>query len=481
MRPGGATLGNSTNTEAETPARAAGVRGVLGYWGPPIIVGLLVGLGIVAVVRHGGIGRSEVDEIVEAWDWGADAENEALAERIEALGAKARADLIDAFHDVDDEYMDLKVWTAERMLAEPFFDTRYLTEVARGGHGADRRAAAVALARHLREDAETAVVMPGILDWLGDLGRDDQSAAIRALHGLGPLAPEWRDPARDALLGLAARRPPVSDDPDADFVPEVREEAISLGLGRLLPDAQVEELVHRTIADEDDFAPRIAAVRALSENLVFGSKEAWAAAARSRDEVVRQAVAENLFRVTDPAWSDILQPLHVDAHPYVRTGSVDTQVQRRQPTMLPVMDQLLEDHDVWVRFSAMAACAAFRDEPGGSARNGQLLRILAESDEPSDVEGAVLALHTISKKAFGFREVDLLHYTQEIEETALDAFMKDPEGRADAVRRYREAFGGTAVWTAADRRGTLSKLLQHADPDNRKRAERLLAELAQSD
>ena len=453
-----------------------GARGVLAYWGPPIVIGLIVGLALAWVGRVGGIGRTAVDEIVGRWEWGAHDSNAELEKEIAALGPSARSDVISAFESVEDEYPDLKVWIAERLTEEPFFDTKSLAAAARGDSEWDRRTAAVALARRLREEADPDVVMPALLDWIKDLSTDDHELPITAVEAMGPLPSEWEARVRDALLALARKRAPIGD-PEDDWTPEDREIAISQGLARFLPDDAVVDLFCEIMTDDDDdYAPRVAAVRAMSENQVFDRFDAWKAAGASSNEVVRQAVADNLFRTQEREFGEILEPLHVDPHSLVRAGSIDTQIVRRQPTMLDVIDQLLEDHDIWVRFAAMEATGIFGDAPGGPQRGAMLLRLLGESDEPQDVQGALLALYTMTDEAYGVREIDIHPHMHEVEEAAVDAFMKDTEGRADAVAKYRERFGG-AMFTKEDRIAVLEKLRTHPDPENRARAEKLLEEL----
>ncbi len=461
---------------------AGGVRGFLAYWGPPVAIGLVVGLGMVWAWRSLAIGRTDVDEIVARWEWGADDANAALEDEIAALGPSARGDVLEAFRNVDGDYPDLKVWVAQRLTEEPFFDNKSLAEEARGDDRWDRRTAAVALALRLREEADPDVVMPGILDWLNDLATDDHELAVMAVAAVGPLPPDWESRVREALVRLARRRDPVSGDAADDWSPEDRDIVIQQGLANLLRDAAVPaqdvlDVLYEIMTDEeDDYAPRVAAVRVLSEKKQFERFDAWKAAAASSNDVVRQAVADNLFRTQDRAFGEILKPMHRDPHSLVRSGSLDTQILRRQPTMLDVIDQLLEDHDVWVRFAAAEAVAVFKDAPGAPQRAAMLVRLLEESDEPVDAEGAILALSAITGDVFGFREIDVHPQMEEVEESALDAFMKDPEGRAEAAAKYRTKLGGV-VFTREDRIAVLEKLLEHPDPENRARAERLLAEL----
>jgi hypothetical protein len=447
----------ANDSDSTKTVDGGGARGFLAYWGPPVVIGLLAGLALVWFWRAGGIGRTQVDEIVDRWQWGEHEANEELADEIAALGPSARADVVTAFRGVDDAYPDLRVWIAERLTEEPFFDTKTLADAARGDDRWERRTASVALARRLREEADPDIVMPGLLDWLKDLSTDDHELPVTAVGALGPLPTEWDSRVREALLELAGRRPPVGD-PEDDWSAEDREIVIQQGLSRFAKgDPAVQDVLFTVMTDEeDDFAPRVAAVRVLSENLVFDRLDAWKEASGSRDDVVRQAVADNLFRAQDRAYGAVLKAMHVDAHPHVRAGSVDSQIMRR-----------------WVRFAATEAIAAFKDAPEASRHAGALIRMLEESDAPEDVTGAILTLGSLTSETYGFREVDVHYHAQDVEESALEAFMSDPEGRQQAAAKYRAKFGGVS-YTVEDRVAVLEKLLEHADAQNRAHAAELL-------
>ena len=86
-------------TQTETSKAEAGAPGFFAYWGPPVAIGLLVGLAIVGVVRYSGIGQTEVDGIVKRYEWGVHEMNQELAGEVAALGASARRDVLDAFEE----------------------------------------------------------------------------------------------------------------------------------------------------------------------------------------------------------------------------------------------------------------------------------------------------------------------------------------------------------------------------------------------
>ena len=139
--------------------------------------------------------------------------------------------------------------------------------------------------------------------------------------------------------------------------------------------------------------------------------------------------------------------------------------------MLPVIHQLLEDWDEWVRYEALKPVSTFRAEPGAEARNGMLLNLLATSSADPDLNGTLLALFAITGKlpeGIGEQHVDRRMW--EIDEAVLEAFKKDTEGRRQAVAFYAEEFAARAVWTPDARRETLNRLLGHADVRNRERA-----------
>ncbi len=466
----------ATETDDAQQQPARGLKGFAAYWGPPVLLGLLAGGLIVGgwhLVRK--LRTSPVDGIVARWFWHDSETNDRLATEIAALGPSARGDLLAAFRGAPD--LDQQVWIAQRLLAEPFFERKALVEFARSGTGAAHRAAAVALALDLREEADPDLVMPGVVEWLTDMEVDSHELAIAAAAALGPLPPPWHERVRDALMAIVRFRPPPGTDPDFDFTPDDRETAILVGIGQYATEPDVQALLEAEMTDESEPAhTRVAAIRALAEHQVFGSFEPWRRAAKSADPVVRQALADNLLRTQDRSVFDILQPLHEDENEFVRSSSVETQTARRQSTILPVVHQLLEDWSPEVRFYTLLAVAAFKDEPGNPERCGHVLRMLEESDEPLDVAGAILALSRITGEVYGVREIDVHQLMDEVDEDALEAFVKDADGRREAAAKWRDKFGGAAVYTDGDRRKALEALAQHKDPENRARAEKLLAQ-----
>ncbi len=479
---------SETTTSTTKSGRTGGAQGFLRYWGPPVAIGLV--LGVVFLYGWRFLTVSPVDRLVDQWRWAENeairGQNEALAADIRALGRSAGDDLLDAFAAASCEFSDHKLWIGGLLIDEPFQDLEGLAGLARNGDECDRRAASTLLALTLGRETDHDLVMPGILDWLHDLDSDYHDAPIEAVVAMFPLYGEWDGRAKQALVALAAKRPPRTDVPaDEDWTARDRSDALRALVEWLRPvaaepDAEVLALLTSVLNDEtDDSGPRIEALRGLSGGKAeLGGTESWIAALRSADSVVRQAAAEHLGGSVDPAFDEALAALHRDEHEIVRVASVDTQTKRRSPTVLPVIDELLEDWDEWVRYEALRSVSVFRAEPGAGSRNGMLIRLLATSTNKQDINGAILALFAITGKLpDGITESHLDRIMWEVDEGPLQAFMNDATARKNAVVLFREQFGGTAVWTTSDREKTLRKLLEHPDLKNQARAKDELEKL----
>ena len=490
LNPGGDT-DPMRETAHETPSEAKG--GILREWVIPIVTGLLLGGALVYGWKHGReLLRSDVDKVVAEWSYGDLEENDRLRDEIRKLGKESRADLLKAFRATEvpanpDGEEEQKVWVGQTLAGDPFFDTRSLLEIARDPAAPvwDRRCAAAALIHTLQKDVDPTAVTEPILGWIEDLTLFDHLIAltsVRQLRSDAVFPPDQEDRLRKGLVQLASSgaRPVPADEYDAMRLVSDRERVLRL-LGGLVSHDDVKELVWSLASDEnEDVRVRVAAVQTLASNRQFDEADLprWKQLSQSADVTVRQTVAENLQATPDPAFDSILAPLHVDAGAFVRKGSIETQVHRGRPTMLAVMDLLLEDADPWVRREAMVACGVFKTTiDGAGARQGQILRILETSDEEADIEGALIALNLMTGQSFGLAAGDVDGRAQRVSETAVTAFMADVEGRRAAVEKWRQHIGGQAVWTDADRRKTLEKMLSHADPDNVARAKSELAKL----
>lgn len=465
--------------------------GVMREWVIPIVSGLVIGALLVLAWKHGRpLLRSDAENLVRQWAPFEFDANDELEERLRKLGKEARADLLRAFRAIEvpanpwgeDEQ---KVWAARILAGDPYFDTRSLLEIVRdpASPAWDRRAASAALVHTLQKDVDTSAVTPVLLDWV-----DDRSVAAHGipLAALGQLQadkvfpPDLEPRLRKGVLALASRsgRPAPADEDEADRVRSDREAAVHF-LGDLVGEDDVRTTVWGIASDEaDDQNVRAAAIQVLAVAKQWEDPAPWATLAKSADVVVRQMVADNLGGCPKPEFDAVLAPLHEDAGEFVRKGSIETQVSRNRPTMLAVMGLLVEDHSVWVRREAMIACGLFKSHLDGlPAREGMILRLLESSDADEDVEGAIVALALITGQTFGFAASDVDLSRREVDVSAIASFKADAEGRREAVRKWREHLGGTAVWTDGDRRQVLEKMLRHADPENRERAKAELAKL----
>jgi hypothetical protein len=477
----------SDDTAGERPG------GLLREWVLPIVFGLAIGAGIVWVWRHGGeLLRSDAEKVVARWSPDDFEENDRLAEELKKLGKDARADLLQAFRGIEvpanpDSEDEWKFWTAMSLAGDPFFDTRSLLEIARDASSPkwDRRCAAAALVHTLRKDVDPTAVVEPLLEWLEDptiFNHILAMTSVRQLRSDSIFPPDQEARLRKALLGLteSGSRPKPPDEYDQVRLRTDRERAVR-SLASFITEDDVKARIWAIAQDEsDDVHLRAAAIQTLAVSRQFDDVEPWKKVAASPDVIVRQTVADNLVLTPDPAYDQILAPMHADAGPLVRKGSLETQAHRNRATMLApdLMGCLVEDHDSFVRFEALVACGVFKSHLDGmGARQGMALRLLETSDDDEDVAGAILALHMMTGQSFGFEPGDLDVQNRSVRDTAVAAFKADRDGRKMAVEKWRAHLGGTAVWTDSDRRAALERLLKHADPENVRRATEELAKL----
>lgn len=478
-------MANDESEQSESSDAPSG--GILKDWVLPVVAG--VGLGIVGLfildaagvsVRAPSFFKSDAEQLVSRWDWEDMDLQDELFDEIVALGPEARDDLRRAYESVDGEaFPEQKAWVADLLLAEPFFDSRYLQDQATSGTGWNRRIAAVALVKNLRDKVNPDVVFPGLEDWLEDTEHEDHGLALGALGELlsgQALTSAQRDRTRELLLALAdpEQRPTPADSESWIYVD--RAGAAHL-LGEWIPDEEVEALL-RSIAldDSDDFEPRISSLRALAEASRFDDVSFWDRAADATDQAVRQTVADNLYRAKSDEFDPVLAKLHSDAWELTRSGSVDTQVKRRRPTPLEMFPALIEDVSQWVRFHTLLAAARMKDHPGHQERLGIALHLLTEGID-TDVEGAILLLFAHTGEHFGFDRLEVQETMDAVDEGALAAFMLDPEERARVRTEFEAILPDAVPYDATARRRVLEKLLDHADEATRNRAKAELAAL----
>jgi hypothetical protein len=294
--------------------------------------------------------------------------------------------------------------------------------------------------------------------------------------------PDQEPRLRAGLLKIATRsgsRSPA-DEEDAERQQNDRETAVHFLGDFLTEDDAKAALWGIAVDDTDSSSVRSAAVQVLVAGKQLTDIDGWKVVAKARDPIVRQTVADNLAQSPDPAFDAVLAPLHQDEGEFVRKSSIEAQVARNRPTMLPVADLLLEDVSPYVRFETLVACGVFKNHLDGmGARQGMILRLLETSETDEDIQGAILALHMITGRTFGFRSGDVDVARREVSDAWTASFKADAEDRKRTVQQWREHLGGTAVWTDGDRMQVLQKLLDHADPANRDRAKAELAKRKQ--
>jgi len=462
--------------------------GFVREWVVPVVLGLAIGGGLMLAWRHGGsdmvrpLFHSKARVIVDKWQAEHDDEHESIAKELQALGAGSRDEVLAVLRDLPADQMDAKVWIAHLLAGEPWFATTSLKEIVADAKSAkcDRRAAACGLVDVQHKEVDTELVLPVFEEWMKDVSDPDRGMAVFRIDQLwlqGMLNSQWEGRMKRVLLDFAKHVPSAAGIDEDRMIEDRAAALLTLQLG--ISDVEVKQALWTVVKDETDFVePRVAAIRALAQGDVLDADTVadWTAASTSKDEDVRQAVADNLFRAKPPEFDKVLEPLQFDSKDLTRSGAIESQLKRRRPTMLERFDELIEDGGEWVRFNAMFANGSFKHETNGQARRAaMMLRFVESSDDPTDVKGAVISLFMITGEAFGFKPTDVHVREQEVESAALSAFMADKAGRKQAADKWREKFGADAVWTDADRAKTLEKLLKSADPANVERAKTELA------
>lgn len=482
-----------SNPSAAEPEKVS----ILKEWVLPIVLGLAFGVGILFMwpglaTRIASVFRSDTDRLVAAWDpFNEDPEYvDKLEKQIRDLGREAREDLLATYRkvtpagpeDIDGDAH--KLWVAQLLARDPFNDTRSLVDILKDKSAAkwDRRIAAAALFDVLGKDADPELVCDPLLEWLEDetvVQHGIPSQRLKQMRSLGVLPPDRDARLVAALVKIAATPTKVkSAEEIVQHIAASDRQSTIHQLGTIVAkDAEVKKLMWKIALDEKESVnARVAAVRSLSENDQFKEEDIdlWKRAAKAEHDVVRQCVAENLFRSPDPAFNETLAALHRDRNSLVRAGSIDAQNRRSQPTMLgrELYEELLEDASPSVRWQALLSAGRFKDNVADlTRRQGQILRHLETSDLEEDIMGAILALRMMTNQTFGFAESDVDVPRMDVSESAVAAFIADKEGRATAIKRWRETLSGSAIFTDADQKAVLERLRKHPDPENVKHAE----------
>jgi hypothetical protein len=481
-----------TRTEApplaetqDQPTAKSGQRGnFFTEWVVPIVLGVAIGWGGLQLYRY--VAHSKAWDVVQQWNADAEDANEKVAKDLQKLGSGAREDLHSVLRDPPEDSLDVRIWVAHQLAGEPWFDTQGLKDVLKDGKAsvAVRRAVACALVDTQHKEVDTELVLPVFEEWMNDLQTVDHTvAALRVAHmqRSGMLSPQWESKFRKSMVRVCDRATRQADPPKRDLLEHVDADraGVLLEIGVFLPDDELVKSLWTAAKDEtDDEGVRVAAVRTLADGSVLDAKDVpdWQAVAASKNDTVRQTVADNLGKAREPAFDKVLTPLQFDASPLARAGAIDSQITRRRSTMFERFDELMQDGDEWVRFNAMYAAGVFKSvSEGAPARAAMILEALEKSDDPVDVEAAALALKMLTDQVYGFKPDEVRVNERQVDETALRTFMADKNGRKSAADKWRSHFGPAAVWTDTDRRKALEKLLQHADPRNVERAKLELA------
>ncbi|MCE9636682.1 MAG: hypothetical protein K8T90_13340 [Planctomycetes bacterium] len=479
-------------TDASNDSEPAVKGGIFREWVLPIGVGLIIGAAAVMAWKHGRqFLQSDAEKLVQQWSWGDFEENDRLEAELKKLGKDARSDLLQAWRRMEvpadpDGEDEAKTWAAQILASDPYFDTRSIVEIVRDPSAPvwDRRTGAAALTHTLHKDVDPTAVVEPLMGWLEASEITDHIIAltsIRQLRADSVFPPDQEDRLRKGLLHLVSRtaRPAQVDEYGTIRVRTDRERGVRAISSFVTHDDVKDALWQLSRDDADDIHVRVAAIQTLAGNSQFDDPEKWKSLAAAKDDIVRQCVAENLVSCNANGFDGILATFHADAAPLVRKGSIETQAQRGRPSMLPVMDVLLEDSDQWVRHEALISCGLFKEHlDGQGARKGMILRLLETASEDSDIEGAIVALNLMTGQSFGFAAGDVDGAKRSASDAGVAAFKSDRAGRAEAVAKWRAHLGGDAVWTDGDRKKTLEKLLTHADPLNVERAKAELAKLA---
>jgi len=483
---------SSTAPSSSPSASRPESKGFVRDWVLPIAVGLVLGAAIVGGWKYGpAMLASDAEKIVRAWQPGEFEQNEELDGKLRGLGKDARADVLAAFRAVQvpknafNCEEEQKVWVGRVLAGEPYFDSRSLLEIARdeGAPVWDRRCAAAALVLTLGKEVDPTAVVEPLLQWIEDLETLDHAIPLRCLGQLSRYSlfpPAEGDRALRARLQLASK--------DARPLPPELEDQLRLAADRELAVGDLGEKISRdevkkalwdlALDESDDVRVRVAALRTLGSKAQFKDTLAqWKRLASSAEVVIRQTVVDNLGTCEDPAYDDVIAPLHQDEGELVRVGSIESQILRNRATMLPILGLLVEDASPYVRRQALLAAGHFKNHLDELAqRKGMVLRAFETSDDDEDIAGAVGALRELTGETFGFAAGDV--DAEGATEASVAAFKADVEGRRQAAQKFRELLGPGAVWTDADRKPWLEKLLQSKDPKNRERAQQELDELS---
>jgi len=221
----------SDTAAAGAPAAPAEKAGFIREWVVPVVLGLAIGGTLVLAWQKGShVFRSDAWNIVNGLRNEEGADREKATADLRALGASARADIVEVLRDLPPEDPDLKAWVAEQLADEPWFDTTSLKEIVGDPSASkeDRRAAAGALISVQEKEVDAGLVLPVIEEWLGDVSAPDRIAAVSHLDRMwfnGMLNSAWEQRMTKALRKMA-ERPATAAPEDAERIENDRGTAL---------------------------------------------------------------------------------------------------------------------------------------------------------------------------------------------------------------------------------------------------------------
>jgi len=349
------------------------------------------------------------------------------------------------------------------LLLEPFYARAAIDRAMKSEDAVVRRAAAmVVLMRFGSATAPPDRIDDGALEVLAEWSTDPGDQWLPPSLGFLYL---YRDPrVVDFLVPLAELEPGVTPEERAR-IGETRLRAIR----RLSPFAKEDRVAAalRGIVKRENETSRIREEAILS--LAAGGRsdpDVYWVAARSPDDLERQAVARNLVAVKDPRILPVLIHLVGDANVSVRREALMTLVRKRSPFVMKEIDYLVEDRYYGIRVDLAMAVGQYRERD----RIPFLIRLLRDFD-PEVVQAVYVDLTRMTKSHHGFSEIAWTTWgrlpPRERAQKIKD-FMNDEKRREAAIARWVEVYPPAP--DERDRVPHLIRMLMHRDSGNVERA-----------
>ncbi|MEN8151743.1 MAG: HEAT repeat domain-containing protein [Planctomycetota bacterium] len=352
------------------------------------------------------------------------------------------------------------------LLLEPFYSRDAVAEAMKSKDPVVRRAAASAVLMRYGEIANPPEkIDDDVLVVLAEWTKEPDDRWLPPALGLLGL---FRDPrVVDVLIPLAELAPTAANE-------ETRFRAVRR-LGPFAGEARaVEALTKVTNRDGEPSRIRSEAIRALAAGGSADPSIYWKAI-ESEVGFERQAVAENLARVRDPAVIPILVRLLGDPNVDVRRSALNSLVRKRSPIVMDRLDELVEDRFWGIRADLAMAVGQYRQRD----RIPFLVWLLMDFD-PEVVRIAYVELFKQTKVHHGFTDelwsvwgrIPITDRAKEIRK-----FMRDEERREAAITEWSKAWGPRKTDRA--RVPHLVAMLTHRDSGNVERAMKALVKITE--